>query len=330
MKEKAKKFLLDILIVVLGIVLIVILIIPIRKQLTPSKIKIAIDNSINPIPVLIANDTALSGIFKDRKINATIITVPSPEKAYELLLKDSVDFVFSTFVDGIKAFDKTKDTLKFFMIGTYKTSLPPEGLIVNEDSKITKFIDDLKGKRIGVSTVLKTAVEIALIEAGYNKDDVEIKLYNGAHIISALENKEVDAIIPIEPYFSIAREKGLKIVEAGVLNRWINAPFIGAGMCGKLSKYKKDNLPFIRLREAMDLTYIFIQRYNDTVKTYLNSTMEANLDSVMGLRLPLYERVHEISKEAAQTIVNVMHQDDIIQEDIDIKNILFRPVELNR
>ncbi|WP_041701504.1 ABC transporter substrate-binding protein [Gottschalkia acidurici] len=94
------------------------------------------------------------------------------------------------------------------IVGAIDGGVKNQGLVVSEKSNI-KDLKDLKGKKIGlgIGTVNQHLLSLYLDKAGLEESDVKMVNLKPGDGVNALITNDVDAIISIEPFISLAESK---------------------------------------------------------------------------------------------------------------------------
>ncbi len=306
---------LNIIIVVLFIILVLVLGIPIYQRSQPSKIKIVCEPTVSSLPVLIAEE---QGIFKERKVEPEITFEENPGKIFKMLSEGRADVVVAPWIEAIKWIAEHKDTLKCFFSVEFKTC---DGLITKR--KI-RFLKDLNKKTVLTSPLYKTAVEVMNKGANISLKPVFVSFKDMADKI-----KNYDAVILVEPYLSLYKDKGI-LFESPTFAKRISAPFPGSGIFIKKSYFEKNKLAVIRFKEALDIAYLYMQREKDSVPVFIKRKFNIPSQIADSVRLPNYLRVHEIDKTGIQLLADRLYGYGVIKNRVDITPLIIPVADLRR
>lgn len=153
--------------------------------------------------LLIANAT---GQFKDKGIDVKLVQFNNGGDLMAAAASGELDMGYVGITPALSSISKGVPV-------KVVSSVQDEGsgIVVAEDSEISS-IEDLKGKQVatpGASSIQYMLLLHALEEAGLSKDDLSISDMKVASMVDALRTKNIDAIVPYEPYVTLPVEEGV-------------------------------------------------------------------------------------------------------------------------
>lgn len=173
-----------------------------KKETEPISIRYASVKAIVEAPAHIAYH---NGYFKEEGLDLSLEINPDGKTSLERMLLDSIDIasVMATPV-VYKSFERND----FCIFAVMEFSEKIHSCIVRKNTGINS-LEDLKGKTIGVmkGTSGEFFMNSFLILNEILPTDLNISNLNGPQMVSAIENKEIDAMFCWEPYPEIARKK---------------------------------------------------------------------------------------------------------------------------
>ena len=301
---KATKHILTVVIILLGLALAAILIIPLVKFSRPVKVKVLVEPSISSAPIYYAQER---GTFtsKEVKVEATIEKVEDPTKALQALLSGEADFALVPWAEALRWMSEENDTLLCFFAVEFKVSTPQEGLFPGKGLKFDK-ISDLEGKSVGVTAGTYTAMKAIVVSTEVDPTTVEIKVYPSDELLAALESEEVDLILPLEPYFTVAKTHlSEPFADGAMFLKWINSPYLGSGLFVTPEYFRENELAVKRMNKAIELTYLEMAKNQDAARTIAAHALGIEDEQLIErLNLPDFQRVHEVDQNAVQEMAD--------------------------
>ncbi len=158
------------------------------------------------LPLTIAEQ---KGFFADEGLNVTISDFKGGSKSLQALVGGSADVVTGAYEHTVRMQTKGQDIEAVIELGR----LPGMVLVVREDLKDTvKTPGDLKGMKVGVTapgSSTNNFVNYLLARDGVKPDEISvIGVGSGGTAIAAIKNKEVDAMVNLDPAISALTQAG--------------------------------------------------------------------------------------------------------------------------
>jgi ABC-type nitrate/sulfonate/bicarbonate transport system substrate-binding protein len=270
----------------------------------PVKVKILVEPSISSAPIYYAQE---KGIFanKEIKVEATIEKVEDPSKALQDLVSGKADFALVPWTEALRWMSEKDDTLLCFFAVEFKVSTPQEGLFPRKGLKFDK-ISDLEGKTVGVTAGTYTAMKAIVVSTEVDPTTVKIKVYPSDKLLAALESGEVDLILPLEPYFTVAKTHlSEPFADGAMFLKWINSPYLGSGLFVTPEYFRENELAVKRMNKAMELTYLEMAKNQDTTRAIAARALGIEDEQLIErLNLPGFQRAQEIDQNAIQEMAD--------------------------
>ncbi|TDC65076.1 ABC transporter substrate-binding protein [Streptomyces hainanensis] len=162
------------------------------------------------------------GYFADEGVDLRVSPSSGGATVIPALLSGDIDVAGSNVVSAMIAMGR-RMPIQMVAAGTSTADDPAEdfaSLVVTEDSPITTP-EDLDGTRIAVNSLQNindVVVNSVLTEAGLSNDDVRFVEMPLPDIPAAIERGDVDAGVLIEPFASIGRSQGLRVLASPYVN----------------------------------------------------------------------------------------------------------------
>lgn len=159
------------------------------------------------LPLTIAEQR---GFFREEGLDVEIQDLQGGAKALQALVAGSADVVIGYYDHTIQMQAKNKDITAIALLARY----PGFVLAVRSDlSDQVREISDLKGLRAGVTAPGSSShfmIDYLLAKEGLNRDDVAvIGIGVGSTAVAAVEQKQVDALVNMDPTITVLQERGL-------------------------------------------------------------------------------------------------------------------------
>ncbi|WP_370944969.1 ABC transporter substrate-binding protein [Amycolatopsis sp. cg5] len=166
------------------------------------KIKVALISTIDLAPLHLANK---KGYFKAEGLELEITTAPSSQATLAALISGQADLAFASYVPFFVAQDKKAADIK--IVADSVSASPRSNMIVTKPGSAVRSVQDLAGKKIGVSA-LNTASHImsmaAMKAAGVDQREVRWTPIPFPDMAAALSRGDVDAAYLPEPFITQA------------------------------------------------------------------------------------------------------------------------------
>ncbi|GAB2901932.1 ABC transporter substrate-binding protein [Streptomyces mayteni] len=162
------------------------------------------------------------GYFADEGVDLRVSPSSGGATVIPALLSGDIDVAGSNVVSAMIAMGR-RMPIQMVAAGTSTAQDPAEdfaSLVVPEDSPIASP-EDLDGTRIAVNSLQNindVVVNSVLTEAGLSNDDVRFVEMPLPDIPAAIDRGDVDAGVLIEPFASIGRSQGLRVLASPYVN----------------------------------------------------------------------------------------------------------------
>lgn len=296
------KHILTVVVILLIGALGAILIIPMIREGKTIEVNILVEPTISSLPIHYAEE---KGIFTEENIEANINRADDPQAALDALAAGEADFAVVPWPDAFKWMDEKGDTLRCFFSVEFKKGLPQDGLFPRKGLKF-KDIMDVEGKIVGLSAESKTAFLAILSAMDIDAAGVEIKEYPPEKLMEAIQAGEVDLILAIEPYFTVAQVTLGNAYKGGSLfPSYINDPYPASGVFVSDEYYRKNNMAMLRMTKVLDIVTGNILNEPDTAQAVVGRTFAITDEEVISeINLPVFVKVKEIDIEVLQEVVD--------------------------
>ncbi len=308
------KKVLDIIILLLAIVLIFILVYPQYKASRPTIARIGCDLSISSLPLLVAEE---QGFFKTQKVEAQLVFYDDPEKALKDLFTDTIQCGIFPWSSILKR-TAENESVKVFLSEEFREAVPI-GVIVTKRGSRIKLPEDLKGKRLGIPLWFKGIIPYLIPGAEVVEEKPE-------KLLSLLDKGEVDAILLLEPYRTLAIERGLQVVEDAPFSLLLT-PFPANGI-GVSSRFLYKNKRGVkRMVIALDNALGFIGKNPDKARAILAKYLKVKEGG--SFNLPRFQRLSEIDIPNIQSLSTRLEEKGYLSKPVNPKSLTVPPILLH-
>lgn len=305
---------LDIIILLFAIVLIFILVYPQYKASKPTIAKIGCDFSVSSLPLFVAEE---QGFFKNQKVEAQLLFYNDPEKALKDLFSDTIQCGIFPWFSILKR-TTNNESVKVFLSEEFREAVPM-GVIVTKRGSRIKLLEDLKGKRLGIPPWCRGIIS-------YIVPGVEIAEEKPQELFSLLDKGDVDAILLLEPYRTLAIEKGLQVIEDAPFSLLlIPFPANGIGVSSRFLYKNKGGVK--RMVIALDNALGFINKNPGKARDILAKYLKVKENP--SFHLPRFQRLSEIDIPNIQSLSTRLEEKGYLSKPVNPKSLTVPPILLH-
>ena len=273
------------------------------------------------LPLYVADDQKF---FAQNDIQIEWIEIKSPGQAEKAFQSGHVNLNATTFANLLLAEIRKPGTISLFLPTSEVSQHPGSYLLVRNDSPI-KSIDDLKGKKIGTYSgpSQRAYAQIALANMGLKMgEDFELIQVSSSSQIQSLFGKTFDALFTVEPYGSVALNRGARKIEEGVRTKYIANPFwVGAFEVKK--EFSQDSVKITKVLNSLELAINFISKNEQKSREILAA--RTNITPEVSKICRLYNWTIEPSQNdiiEMQRLVDLMVDQGLLSTSVNIKELL--------
>lgn len=289
----------------------------------PEIVRIALCPYTGDLPFFVAID---KGYFKEYGLEVKEVRCGNSSEALNALLADKVDIIAPISFSALLAAEiKSPGDTRLFLPGGESDKIIGSYLLVKKDSPLTS-IEQLKGKKIGTYTGVTQLLYLKLFLKRVEIDpekDVEIIQVGPALQAQALEADQFDALFTIEPYSTIALEKGIaKILIENPRVKYIVNPFI-SGSAAVSSRFLQENPNAVKqVYKAAAKSLDFIRGNEKDARNSLPkyTPLETSIAQKTGL-LEWYKVDEPVNMEAIQKISDLLYENGILSSRVQIRDM---------
>jgi len=320
--------------IILGISILVIIIIAgilvfnlIKSPATPGKIKIG----YQPLTVNAALYAAIEqGYFSKNNVEVEMVRFETTDQIVNALITGQID------MSGIIAYypllsveTQTADRFKIFAANQQNDSEHIDFLIVSSDPSIIQYnnLSDLANKKIGIfpGSSTRAIVKVMLKSDPGLIDKVTIIEIPGANQVAALKAKQVDALITLEPFATIAVVNGAgKIAVKSPFSKYVLNNFtLGAAAISQSFNTKKKAL-CSRAIESFYMGIDFLRTNGSEARKYLAKYTPIQGTVVDQVNLGNTLKINELDINSMQKLVSIYKDEGELVTEVDVRKMLIK------
>ncbi|GAA4119320.1 ABC transporter substrate-binding protein [Enteractinococcus coprophilus] len=194
-------------------------------------------------------------------------------------------------------------------------------LLVPEDSDV-ESIADLEGKRVAVNTlnnINDTVLKEGMRQAGGDRDSMDLVEVAFPDMGAQLESGNVDAIMAVEPFATLAKNAGAKEIYSPYAEP-IEDLMI-AGYFTNTDKIESDPELVDSFVAAVKESQQYAEDNPDAAKEILSEYTEIEPEVVEQLHMPRFPQ--EVNRESTERIIELSDETGLINETVDINDLIY-------
>ncbi|MGN6548780.1 MAG: ABC transporter substrate-binding protein [Pararhizobium sp.] len=289
----------------------------------PAEAADAITVGVIPIvdvaPIYLGKD---KGFFEKQGIDLTLQLAQGGAAIVPGVLSGQYQFGFSNMTSLIIAQARGLD---FEVVAAGDSSTGVEGkdfsaVVVPKDSPI-QSAKDLAGRSVAVNTLKNigdTSVRAAIRADGGDPSSVKFVELGFPDMPAAVANKRVDAAWVVEPFVTIARSQGARVVS---WNFVATAPHMMIAAYFTSSQYAKAHPDIVkRFRTAMIQSLDYASKHPDEARKELLSYTKIPADLTGKIVLPDWPT--EVNRTSTETLAGLAQKDGLVDKKPDLDKLL--------
>jgi NitT/TauT family transport system substrate-binding protein len=163
-------------------------------------------------------------------------------------------------------------------------------LMVAKGSPLRR-VDDLGGKTVAVNTlenIAEVVVKASLEKAGVDPESVKLREVDFPEMGPALAKGDVDAAFLIEPFVTVARQDGHRVIDYSYVT---TEPNLQVGAYAVSRKFAQENPDAVRrYRAAVGETATYLMAHQDEFRTFLAERANTAPKLARSMELPTFTK----------------------------------------
>jgi NitT/TauT family transport system substrate-binding protein len=285
----------------------------------PTKITVGTIAIVDVAPIYLGK---AKGFFTEQNLDVTLQAGSGGAVTIPAVVSGQDQFGFANVTSLLVA--QTKNLpLKVVAAGNSSTGTAGSdfaAIVTPADSPI-QSAKDLEGKTVAVNNlnnVGDTTVRAAVRKAGGDATKVKFVEFAFPDMPAALANKRVEAAWVVEPFLTVARNQGNKVVSWNLVdtapNMMIAAYFTTTAYAGKNPDVVK------RFTTAMDKSLQYAGDHPDEARAALATYTKITADVAAKIILPKWPTA--INRESTQTLADLILSDKLVSKAPDVPALL--------
>jgi NitT/TauT family transport system substrate-binding protein len=284
-----------------------------------AKIRLGVLPIVDVAPVHIA---IKKGYFRDEGVDVEIRTIQGGAAGIPLLANGELDVTFGNWVSFLIGQASGVADMKFVADG-YRGK-PEMFLVVGPPDSAVKTAQDLAGKKIAVNTranVAELAVRSALKTQGVDASGVQFTEIGFPDMQAALQRKDVDAALLVEPFITRAQQQmnAITVLDT-IVGETVGLPIGGYATSAKFASENPKTIDAFRRALAKAQRDATERKEVEAVVTDY-----AKLDPAVASALHLGEFPASIDVEKLNGLVAIMRTNGMLKGDVDPAKLLLAP-----
>lgn len=287
-------------------------------------VKIATDKLVGGLPLFVALDQNFlenKGIAYEKDTFATASIVAQSLLAEKHEVGGPISLLDIFIIES-----KNPGQLKVFSVFAETSSSPISHIIVKKDSPL-ESIKDLKGKKVAIGPGALPEFLAKTLFKKFAVENVNLVTIAPNLWLQSLEQGQVEAVYSIEPFTTIAVEKGIgRVILEGAESKVIDPmPVVGVAFTSKFIEVNPEKAG--EIVKAVDDAVSLIRKNPDEARLALpNFTdLNENLSSKINLGSSYGSKDLGDVKAKIQDFADLAYEEGYIDRKIDVRNILYQP-----
>lgn len=282
------------------------------------KVKVGVIPIVDVAPIYLGKK---KGFFKKEGIDLTLDSAQGGAAIVPGVVSGQFQFGFSNVTSLIIAHDKGLP-IKMVAAGNFSTGKDPDfsAVVVKKNSPI-KSAKDLEGKTVSVNTLKNigdTTVRESIRKDGGDPSKVKFVELAFPDMPAAVAKGRVDAAWVVEPFVTIAKSQGDRVVAWNLVD---TAPNLMIASYFTSTKLEKSNPDLVKkFTKAINKSLDYAQNHQDEVRDIVPTYTKIDKKLLNKLTLPKWGT--KINKQSTQKLADLAQQDGLIKKKADLSTLL--------
>jgi NitT/TauT family transport system substrate-binding protein len=287
---------------------------PAAGSAAPTKLIVAAIAIVDVAPLHLGK---AKGFFAAEGLEITVQSTQGGAESVPGVVSGQYQFAFANVISLMLAHTKGLP-LKVVAAGNFSTGKPEDfgGVVVPADSPV-RSLNDLEGKTLAVnqlSNIGGVTVRAAMRKAGADPDKLTLIEAKFPEMPAALGQHRVDAAWIVEPFLTVARGQGARVIDWNFVDA---APNLMVGAYFTTSDYVKANPDLVkRFTAALDRSLRYAGEHPDEARAILLTYTKIDKAVADKLNLPVWSP--QINRESMKLLAGMMVQDKLVATAPDV------------
>jgi NitT/TauT family transport system substrate-binding protein len=258
------------------------------------------------------------GFFTKQNLDVTLQTAQGGAELVTPVMTGQREFGFSNISSLLIAQTRGLDIVAL-AAGASSTGEPGRdfGAIIAPGDSALKSAKDLEGKTVAVNNLKNigdTSVKAAVRKAG--GDDSKLKFVELAFpdMPAALNNKLVDAAWIVEPFLTVAKGQGAKVLAWNLVD---TAPNLMIAVYFTSGQYAKEHADTVkRFKTAMNESLAYADTHSDEVRAIVPTYTRISKEMIDKLTLPRWPT--EMNRQSTEILADLSLKDGLVTKKPDL------------
>jgi NitT/TauT family transport system substrate-binding protein len=285
----------------------------------PDKIKVGAIPIVDVAPLHLG---IAKGFFSDQGMDVEVVNTTGGAAAIPGVVSGQFTFAFGNVTSLIVAKSQNLP-LKAVAEGNSSTGQNGKdfgGVVVPKDSPITSA-KDLAGKQVAVNNLKNigdTTVRASVRKAGGDPAGVRFLEMPFPDMPAAVANHRVDAAWIVEPFFTVAKNQGAKLIASNFVDA---APDLTVAVYFTSEKVISEKPDLVkRFTAAIEKSLQYATDHPDEARAVLSKYTKIDPGVTAKMTLPAWPQ--KVNAASVQSIADQMQGDGLIKEKFDVAQVL--------
>jgi NitT/TauT family transport system substrate-binding protein len=192
-------------------------------------------------------------------------------------------------------------------------------LMVSKDSPI-RDVKQLAGKTVAVNTlnnIAEVVVKASLEKSGVDPEQVKLREIDFPEMAPALSKGDVDAAFLIEPFVTIAKRAGDRVVDYSYVT---TEPNLQVGAYAVSRKFAQENPDAVkRYRAAVGATATYVMAHQDEFRAFLTKQAKTPAKLAKTMELPTFTT--KLNTASMQKTAGLVQQFGLVKDKVEVGDL---------
>jgi len=284
-----------------------------------TKLTVGVIPIVDVAPIYLGQE---QGFFSDHDIDLELTQLSGGAAALPAVVSGDLQFAFGNITSTLLAGSQGLP-VRMVAEGNSSTGDPAtdfSGIVVPADSPIQSAAD-LAGKTVAINNLknINDVTTRAVVEdAGGDPSSIQFTELGFPDMPAALTNGNVDAAVVVEPFLTVAKSQGARVIAANYAEATDD---LTVATYFTTEQYIQQNADVVDdFQAAIQESLQYAQDNPDEVRRIISTYTEITADQAAEIALPAFPQ--DVNVDSVQAIADLMTKYDIVDSEIDVDSIL--------